>query len=222
MIIIDLTGHISEKSWYYGQPFSPFSRKKISDLSTHGYIAFEYRIFSHMGTHLDSLAHFEYNASDIDQISLETLIGSAIVIPINNCKPFKEIVLSDISEYSNKVKANDIVLFYTGWDKMWESSDYALQTPYLSNELALWLVNNKVKLVGTDTALCCDPRQGLKFVVKDANIPDNILLKNGIPYINGLVNLASLRGKRIQFFALPLKIKHAEGTPIRAIAICND
>ena len=102
---------------------------------------------------------------------------------------------------------------------MWGSDNYAKETPYLSNELALWLVAQNVKLVGTDTALCCDPRQGIEFVAKDANISDTILLKHGIPYINGLVNLEQLSGKRIKFLALPLKIALAEGAPVRAIAL---
>src|ERR1043166_3118464 len=174
MKIIDLTGAISEEMWCYGEPFSAFSRRKISDLNSTGYFAYEYTLFSHMGTHLDSLAHFENTAADIDSISLDTLLGSAVVLEIKNATPLKEIKLSDIGDQSDKIAVNDIVLFYTGWDKMWESNEYASRTPYLSNEVANFLVTKKIKLVGTDTALCCNPDEGLKFVFKGANIPDKL------------------------------------------------
>jgi kynurenine formamidase len=50
-------------------------------------------------------------------------------------------------------------------------------------------------------------------------IPDKILLRNGIPYINGLVNLSSITKNRFRFIALPLKVKGVTGAPVRVVAI---
>lgn len=164
--------------WCYGKPFSPFSRRQISNFDSHGYASYEFKLFSRMGNHIDSLAHFESNTPGLDEISLEVLHGTALVIPIKNCVALSQIRLADIEPYMDKVRPRDIVLICTGWDRMWESDTYAKETPFLSNELALWLVNKNVKLVGTDTALCCDPREGIEFVARDANISDTILLKS--------------------------------------------
>lgn len=218
MKIIDLTGSISENMWTYGLPFLPFKRVQISDIKSHGYIAYEYKIFSHMGTHIDAQAHFNELDNSVDEIEIENLYGSAIIITIENCKPSQEITLEDILPYESKILENDIVLFATGWDSKWEELNYATETPYLSNQVAEFLIKKKIKLVGTDTALCCNPQNGLFSISQDESIPDKLFLKNGIPYINGLVNLKSIKKERITFLALPLKIKKAEGTPVRAVA----
>lgn len=217
--MIDLTGPICENMWSYGPPFSQFQRTRISELTSHGYIAYNYSIASHMGTHIDSGAHFDEKAPCIDDIPLELLYGSALIINIPNCPVRHEIKLEDVSLYENKVLENDIVLISTGWDKMWENSRYVADTPFISNDLADFLISKKIKLIGTDTALCCDPRKGLSLVSNDSNIPDMLFLNNGIPYINGLVNLNKIQKERITFLALPLKIAFAEGTPVRAIAL---
>lgn len=217
MDIIDLTGYISEDIWNYGPPFSAFERKQISTVSSHGYISYEYKLFSHMGTHIDSEAHFLEAGSTIDEISLDTLYGTAFIIQIKNCKALYEIGLDDIGYCKNKILENDIVLIATGWDRNWNNVNYVSETPFISTELAEWFIEKKVKLLATDTALCCNPQKGLFFNPKNVNLPDLILLKGKIPYINGLVNLKLIIQDRIIFLALPLKIKHAEGTPVRAI-----
>ena len=92
--------------------------------------------------------------------------------------------------------------------------DYVTGTPHISNEAAEWLVERKVRLVASDVALFCDPR-----VSPTELIPDKILLRNGIPYINGLVNLGGLSKNRFRLIALPLKVKGVTGAPVRVVAI---
>ncbi|MCL4378658.1 MAG: hypothetical protein M1409_09860 [Actinobacteria bacterium] len=45
------------------------------------------------------------------------------------------------------------------------------------------------------------------------------MLSPGIVIIEALVNLKQLVGKRMFFSALPLNIKGADGSPVRAVAV---
>ena len=67
-------------------------------------------------------------------------------------------------------------------------------------------------MVGIDTL---DPD-----LVPDRSYCHAILLADaGIPIVENLCNLDKIRSARVTFLALPLKIRGATGSPIRAIAI---
>ena len=41
MKIIDLSGEYTEKMWYYGEPYTPYSVKDLACVDKNGYIARE-------------------------------------------------------------------------------------------------------------------------------------------------------------------------------------
>lgn len=119
-----------------------------------------------------------------------------------------------ISVAWTQLKPGDIAVVKTGWENHWHLEDYVAGTPHITNDAAEWFVERKVKLVASDIALFCDPR-----VPPTELIPDKILLRNGIPYINGLMNLNSISRNRFMFIALPLKVKGVTGAPVRVVAV---
>ena len=52
MKIIDLSGEYTEKMWYYGEPYTPYSVKDLACVDKNGYIAREYTLTAHTGTHI--------------------------------------------------------------------------------------------------------------------------------------------------------------------------
>ena len=57
MKIIDLSGEYTEKMWYYGEPYTPYSVKDLACVDKNGYIAREYTLTAHTGTHIENSAH---------------------------------------------------------------------------------------------------------------------------------------------------------------------
>jgi len=215
MKVIDLTGEISVGCWTYGPPFPTVDIQKVARIEEIGYDAYKIVIADHVGTHIDASSHFFPGTMQSSQIPLEQLMGEAQLLdfPTHN-KPPTCITRTDFENVGSNVKSGDIVVIRTGWENHWKSEDYVTKTPYMSNDAAEWLVEKKVKLVVGDLALFCDPR-----VPSTELIPDKILLKNSIPYINGLVNLGVINKQPFQFIALPLKVKGVTGAPVRVVAI---
>jgi kynurenine formamidase len=85
--------------------------------------------------------------------------------------------------------------------------------PYVSTELAAWLAEKKVGLVGMDTPTpnCIDWK-----IVHETFLSNNILI------VEGLTNLDKLNSEEFTFIALPLKFKGGDGSPVRAVAILDD
>ena len=110
----------------------------------------------------------------------------------------------------------DFVLFYTGWEKRWNTEEYYEDTfPVPDQEAAKFLVSCGLKGVGTD-ALSVDTLKDKEFLAH------RTLLEGGLVIVESL-KLRILVGRQdIMFFALPLKFEHADGAPVRAIAQIQD
>lgn len=79
-------------------------------------------------------------------------------------------------------------------------------------EAADWVVARGVKALGCDLASPDDP--------KDLSRPVHmVLLGQGIPIMEHVAHLDALPRARFQFVGVPLRIRGATGSPIRAIAI---
>lgn len=215
MKIIDLTGEISVGAWTYGPPFPSIEIQKIANIESIGYDAYRIVIADHVGTHIDASSHFFANTMQSSDIPLDQLIGQAELLDFQKRgAPLSRLTKTDFEHAESGLTNGDIAVIRTGWETHWNSDSYVTQTPHISNDAAEWLVERKVKLVASDVALFTDPR-----VAPTEWIPDKILLKNGIPYINGLVNLGAISKRRFRFIALPLKVRGVTGAPVRVVAI---
>lgn len=215
MRIIDLTGEIAIDSWTYGPPFPPIQIEKIAKIEETGYDTYRLVLADHVGTHIDAPSHFFPNTMESSELSLEQLIGEAELLDFQErSMPLSCITRGEFERVGSELRKGDIVVVRTGWESHWHSEDYVTGTPYISNEAAEWLVERKVKLVASDVAMFCDPR-----IPPTELIPDKILLRNRIPYINGLVNLSAISKTRFRLIALPLKVKGVTGAPVRVVAI---
>jgi kynurenine formamidase len=215
--ILDLSGEIAIGSWTYGSPFPPIEIEQVARIGEIGYDAYKIVIADHVGTHVDAPSHFFTGALESSELPLDALIGEAELLDFNNkSKPLSRISREEMEQVGSKLRPKDIAVVRTGWEDHWSREDYVSGTPFITNEAAEWLVERKVKLVASDVALFCDPR------VSPMNmIPDKILLRNGIPYINGLVNLGALPKNRFRLIALPLKVKGVTGAPVRVVALID-
>jgi len=110
------------------------------------------------------------------------------------------------------IEAGDIVLFNTGMSVHYYNPEYyGNDRPQMSEEVANYLVEKKVKMVGVDM---CSPDTE-PFPVH------RILLGAGVLIIENLTNLNQLAGKEFRVYALPIKFA-LDGAPARVIAQINN
>ena len=208
---IDLTIAVSPNTpTFPGSPTPQFI--PWADLNTDGYNLELVFFSSHTGTHLDSPYHFDKDGIKVDQIHIKRLIGSGILIQVP--KPSRgKITRSDISNFEKEfgtIPPDSSIFFHTGWDKRLKRSNYFTENPGLDTSAANYLKSKRVNLVGIDSP---------SIDVGVAAFPvHKILSKNNILIVENLTNLDKIRTHRFDFTLLPLKLKDATGSPIRAIA----
>ena len=212
MKLIDLTLTISKSiPSFPGSPKPQFI--SWSDIKNDGYNLELLFLSSHTGTHLDAPYHFVKNGLKIDQIPLDRLIGKAILIKLKKTNNIS-IIKSDITLFEKKngtIPNNSTVFFYTGWQKNLKKDNYFTENPGLGVSAAEYLASKKINLVGIDSP-SIDLGKDESFSVH------HILSKNNILIVENLANLNKIPSKEFNFTILPLKLKDATGSPVRAVA----
>ena len=212
MKIIDLTLTISNKiPAFPGSPhphFIPWERIKDD-----GYNLELLFLSSHTGTHLDAPYHFLEKGAKIHEISLKKLVSNAVLIKSRK-KSNESVTKTDIQKFEKKhgkIASFSSVIFYTGWQRNLQKKYYFTKNPGLSVSAAKYLASKKVSLVGIDSP-SIDLGTDSKFSVHQ------IFAKKGILIVENLANLEKIKSSKFHLVVLPLKLKNATGSPVRAIA----
>ena len=213
MKILDLTLTVSDKiPTFPGSPqpnFIPWENIKDD-----GYNLELLFLSSHTGTHLDAPYHFIENGTKIHEISPNRLIRDAVLIKSRK-KSGQAITKIDILKFEKmhgKIPNGSTVIFWTGWQKMLHDDSYFIKNPGLSTTAAKYLVSKKTNLVGIDSP-SIDFQASKQFSVH------HIFSKNGILILENLANLEKIKSWKFQLVVLPLKLKNATGSPVRAVAV---
>ena len=212
MKLLDLTLTVSENiPTFPGSPQPSFVQDK--NIKNDGYNSELLFLSSHTGTHLDAPYHFQEKGEKIQEISLKRLVSSAILVKSRK-KGDQPITKTDIQKFEKKhgkIPSDSSIVFWTGWQKMIKNDSYFIRNPGLSTAAAKYLVSKKINLVGTDS-----PSIDLG---KDKRFPvHHIFSKNNVLIVENLTNLEKIRSSKFHFVVLPLKLKGATGSPVRAIA----
>ena len=212
MKILDLTLTISDKiPAFPGSPKPNFIQWE--NLKDDGYNLELLFLSTHTGTHLDAPYHFIENGLKIHEIGLTRLVREAVLI-MSKKKANQSITKNDIQKFEKKhgkIPKNSTVVFCTGWQKMLHNDSYFIKNPGLSEAAAKYLVSKKTNLVGIDSP-SIDFKGSRRFSVH------HIFSKNNILIVENLTNLEKIKSSEFHFVVLPLKLKGATGSPVRAIA----
>jgi arylformamidase len=174
------------------------------------YILQEWEVSSHIGTHVESPYHHVKDGTDVAGLSMERVMGEAVVLDFRHKRAGEAIERDEIEDAGSDVRAGDIVLVHTGFDRLYGDPNY--DRPHLSLDAVRWLVEREIACLGIDAS-------GIEKY-KAAEQPGHLLLfARGIPVIEELTHLEQLRQSRVFFIGLPLPIQGADSCPIRAIAI---
>ena len=212
MKVIDLTLTVSNKiPTFPGSPqpnFIPWENVKED-----GYNLELLFLSSHTGTHMDAPHHFLEKGAKIHEISLKKLVSSAVLIKSRK-KSNESITKTDIQKFEKKhgkITGFSTVIFCTGWQRNLQKDYYFTKNPGLSVLAAKYLASKKISLVGIDSP-SIDLGTDSKFSVHQ------IFAKKGMLIVENLANLEKIKSSKFHLVVLPLKLKNATGSPVRAIA----
>jgi len=212
MKIIDLTLTVSDKiPTFPGSPqpsFIPWENVKED-----GYNLELLFLSTHTGTHMDAPYHFLEKGAKIHEISLKKLVSEAVLIKSKK-KGGESITKIDIQKFEKKhgkIASFSSVIFYTGWQRNLQKKYYFTKNPGLSVSAAKYLASKKINLVGVDSP-SIDLGTDSKFSVH------KVFAKKGILIVENLSNLEKIKSSKFHLVVLPLKLKNATGSPVRAIA----
>lgn len=231
---IDLTYPFSGKTLYWPNNAKGFEMDTLHDGPTekgYYYSSFGFCAPEHGGTHIDAPIHFAQGKKTVDQLTLDQLVGNAIVIDVSaRAMSNRDYLISvdDILAWektNGPIDPNTIVLFRTGYGKYYpDRKNYfgtdlkgdeaipQLHFPGVSEDLALFLTKSrKVKAVGIDTP-SIDYGQSSDFKAH------RIILKDDVPVFENVANLDKLPATGIYVVALPMLIEKGSGGPLRMIA----
>ena len=162
----------------------------------------------HVGAHADAPIHYAKNGSDIAKRSLDFYMGRAQVISIKK-KPNQRIQVSDLE--SIKILAPRVLLKTQSFPdpNNWNGDFVSCSAPAIE-----YLASRGVKLVGIDT-----PSIDLADCKKLES--HQVIAKHNMAILEGLV-LSEVPDGVYTLFALPLKIKDGDASPVRAILFEKD
>ncbi len=204
MKVIDISRIIASDSvvWPDDQPFRHTIAAAIGD-------EFPYQVTNlegwstHFLTHMDAPAHFIKGGPTLDQIPLERFMGEVVVVDAKG----KNVSINDVPPAEN---IGDKALFFkTRNSKIGTDQPFHPDFAYIEPEAAKACIERGATLVGIDY-LSVDPADTKDFP------SHHILLGAGVLVLEGLM-LKDVSHGLYGFSALPLKIKDADGSPVRAV-----
>lgn len=213
-MILDLTHMIRpEMPVYPGTPAPVLSA--AATLTRNGFRETALSLNSHTGTHMDAPAHLLRNGSTLDALPVSQFAGRAAVVDASRLAPGSVITAECLRSLDRHLLNADFVLFYTGWEKKWNTDAYFQDFPVPDAGAARYLVSLGLKGVGTD-AVSVDPVGAPELTAH------RILLGGGLVIVENLCLRRTLGRGGFRFYALPLKFEKADGAPVRAIAELDD
>ena len=163
---------------------------------------------AHTGTHLDAPAHFIRGGATAESLSLDVLIGPALVVDARG----RGHVTANVLETLAIPPGVQRLLLHTDNSAIWQRGEMAFveQFTAITADGAQWLVDHGIRLVGIDY---------LSVGSFDDGIPTHqILLDAGVIAVEGL-NLSAIEPGDYQLICLPIKLGGSDGAPCRAVLI---
>lgn len=192
----------SDTAIYPGNP--EFNIQKVEILKKDGYNLSKISMGTHFGTHVDAPLHFIEGGEDVSSISLYKLIGECEVLDFQSVREC--IKREDIEKFRIETK----ILVLKTKNSNTPENIFDENFIYLSHDFIEYIVKIGIHLICTDGPSV--KQKGAK------DFQHKLLFKNGINIIEG-VDLKNIKEGKYFFIALPLKIKGADGSPIRVILI---
>lgn len=163
----------------------------------------------HTGTHVDAPAHFIEDGETVEQLSLDTLIGPAVVAELLDT----DLITPDVLNELNLAPQTSRLLLKTRNSAIWSDPHHRFHQDYiaLSPEAARWIIRNRIALVGIDYL-------SVQMFEDTEPLTHRALLEAGVIIVEGL-NLHDVRPGIYQLICLPMKLTGSDGALTRAVLV---
>jgi kynurenine formamidase len=229
---------ITYKSHENGAEFlSKFFGADKGDLPYGGGAAEMVALSSHSGTHVDAPWHYASTsegkkARTIDELPPEWFFSDGVVLDVTHKLNGSAVTVEDIRLSLEKIgytiKPFDIVMLRTGADNYWGKAEYFDTGCGLVRESTLWLLDQGVKVIGTDAWGLDRPFKAIRDEFQRTRRREILWqahfagIEKEYCQIEKLANLGSLpqpTGFKVACF--PIKLKAASAAWCRAVAILS-
>ena len=181
-----------------------FELKTIKGIDTDDVNESEVSFNLHMGTHIDAPFHFIKNGKSVDKIDLRKLMGKTHVLEYSGNGP----LAVDFLE-SAKLPLNCKRLLIKTRNSHTNFNKFDPNFVAITSEGSKWLKKKGIILIGIDGP-------SIQPLKNTNNLVHEELLGSGIIVMEGL-DLSKVVPGNYFLYSMPLKIKSAEGSPVRAI-----
>lgn len=212
--MIDLSKYrVHDLTMTFDASIAGYSEEQARTVSRDGWNAKWLRIYSHAGTHMDAPKHFDVSEKTIDLFRPEETMGRSWVVPVQITAMQQQIMVKDIQPIISKFRAGDSILLHTNWSLHVGTDTYRDKLPRISQELANWCVDHRVRILGVEPPSVADVNN-----LEEVTIIHEILLGGDVIIVEGLHNLHLIESESVFLIVLPIKTLSGDGAPARVIA----
>ncbi len=203
-------------------------------------------MYTHCGTHIDTLNHFGYHGKIFNGFSADEHLGSrawekcgpekhppvlargllldvAGLHGVDTLPPSHPVGRADLEgclmHQGLELKTGDVVLIRTGQMKRWPDMSFVKNTPGLNREGAEYLAHGGAIMIGADnlTLEQTPSAHALNFFP----VHTYLLAEAGVPILEmaWLEELAADKLQEFAFFGACIKLRGATGAPMRPVAM---
>lgn len=211
---------------------------KKEDLPDEEFLSLE-MIYSsvHTGTHLDYSYHYGSESESrpsktAEEIPLDWCYQNGVKIDLTDKKPEEVIIAKDIEEGLKKInyslKPLDIVLLYTGSDKLFGGREYFSDYPGIDASVVDYLLDREVKIFGVDTMGIDRPYKFMIEEFKNSKDPKKLWpthfygRKREFIHIERLANLDKLPDFGFKVICFPVRIRKTGAAWARVVALISE
>lgn len=178
-------------------------------------------MYTHTGAHIDSYVHVNKDGWKTEDIALEQVVGSGLVIDLSSKGNSEPITVADLEPHDARIRPGDMVLLRTDWsDKHLGTDTFFKDSPYVDEAAVRWLVERQPKLVGFDFTE--------DYCIRDRDYDPRelhchqLFMGAGIPIVEQLTNLGALPpDQHFWLFAPFVKLVGSDGAMARVFALID-
>ena len=143
---------------HFGPLYPPFEAFYFKRKAEHGVNAQYIKTSNHIGTHIDAPRHFQTDGMAIDEIPLDWLYRSGVIVDLRDEMDDLAAYTPEMIEKRVEVKEGDILVLHTGWYNYAAGGPepheerYSCLHPGAHPDMVDWLLKKKIKIWGVDAA----------------------------------------------------------------------
>ncbi len=202
-----------------------------------GWAGEEVTLLTHAGTHMDAPWHYGPTsggeaARTIDQVPLEWCFRPGVVLDLRSLDDGEEITVVHLrwalERAGHSLAPGEIVLLHTGADRHWGTPGYPDAGSGLGREATLWLVEQGIRVIGTDAWGLDRPFPAMRAEYARRRDPRAIWpahyagREREYCQLEKLANLGALPPTGFTVACFPIRLTGTSAAWVRAVAIMED